>query len=239
MYALGVIFANMLSGSNLWARADPSDECFAAFLRRGAEYLRRVLPVSRAGADLLAQMLEIDPEKRITLSELRRALSSVGTLVRPADAEDLVPRKPRKCGNRRCTPGVPRAQKAAAAAAAGDRDDEVVLKPDTAPCVEVQPATPAVEGGDYFSLPKPLHADTIPHLLAVAPSTSAPSLAVPSLVDDLSDPSSSVSENASQSTKDHDSLNVPVNDNTKKVLDWQSGLEPDVLMAIRALRVDD
>ena len=238
MYALGVIFANMLSGSNLWARADPSDECFAAFLRRGAEYLRRVLPVSRAGADLLAQMLEIDPEKRITLSELRCALSSVGTLLRPADAEDLVPRKARKCGNRRCTPGVPRAQKAAAAAA-GDYDDEVVLKHDTALCVEVQPATPAVEGGDYFSLPKPLHADTIAHLFAVAPSTSAPSLAVPSLVDDLSDSSSSISENASQSTKDHNSLNVPMNHNTEKVLDWQTGLEPDVLMAIRALRMDD
>ena len=128
---------------------------------------------------------------------------------------------------------MPRAQKAAV------DDDEVVLRPDTAPRVKVQAAKPAGQGGDYFSLPKPLHADTIPHLFAVALSTSAPSLAVPSLVDDLSDPSSSVTENASQSTKDHDSLNVPVNDNAKKVLDWQSGLEPDVLMAIRALRMDD
>ncbi|PIL37607.1 transporter [Ganoderma sinense ZZ0214-1] len=80
VWALGTILCNMVSGRNPWYVASPkTDEGFRLFLREGAPWLQRNLPISTGAATLLGRIFELDPARRITLPELRVAVRSLNT----------------------------------------------------------------------------------------------------------------------------------------------------------------
>ncbi|KAK7695785.1 hypothetical protein QCA50_000422 [Cerrena zonata] len=79
VWSLGVILCNMLTGRNPWHVASPEDRGFAEFLRSGASFLRKALPISRSASRLLTRIFEPDPSVRYTLRELRVAIQAIDT----------------------------------------------------------------------------------------------------------------------------------------------------------------
>ncbi|KAK9474631.1 kinase-like domain-containing protein [Dipodascopsis tothii] len=74
VWSLGVILINLTCGRNPWKKATRDDESFRAYLRSPDTYLQKILPVSDELARILRLVFEIDPEKRIKLPDLQRAL---------------------------------------------------------------------------------------------------------------------------------------------------------------------
>ncbi|KAL4245798.1 protein kinase superfamily protein [Abortiporus biennis] len=78
VWSLGIVLSNMLTGRNPWHIASPQDDRgFASFLQQGAPFLLSVLPISRSAARLLSRTFDPDPETRITLPELRKAIQGI------------------------------------------------------------------------------------------------------------------------------------------------------------------
>ncbi|KAI0689209.1 kinase-like domain-containing protein [Cerioporus squamosus] len=86
IWALGVIFVNMLSGRNPWEKASMSDPDFAQFVD-DPDYLYDALPVSEDACDILHDTFTLNPHRRITLRELREAVLNTETFFRPSEAE--------------------------------------------------------------------------------------------------------------------------------------------------------
>lgn len=61
-----------------WARAISSDPHYSQYLL-DPNYIRRVLPISKGLNNIITQMLCLQPEKRITLPELRSAIINLDT----------------------------------------------------------------------------------------------------------------------------------------------------------------
>lgn len=78
VWSLGVILVNMMSGRHPWAIAAPEDECFAQYMR-DPDYLKKTLPISDGANTILRRIFTLDPRQRISLTDLRRAISELTT----------------------------------------------------------------------------------------------------------------------------------------------------------------
>ncbi|TFK90223.1 kinase-like protein [Polyporus arcularius HHB13444] len=78
IWALGVILVNMITGRQPWRMAEPVDECFAWFLT-DPHMLMKSLPISDGVNAILHRIFVLNPLRRITLTELRRAILEVDT----------------------------------------------------------------------------------------------------------------------------------------------------------------
>ncbi|TCD64228.1 hypothetical protein EIP91_004330 [Steccherinum ochraceum] len=84
IWALGVILVNLMTGRNPWHVASSEhDEGFAQYLKDGAFYLHKVIPVTWQLALLLERVFDANPSTRITLPDLREAIINLDTLYRP------------------------------------------------------------------------------------------------------------------------------------------------------------
>ena len=78
MWALGIILVNVLTGRNPWERASVLDRNFVDFLAEGAAFFRTAFPeLSRGACALLADVLALKPERRLSLSGLREAVEGL------------------------------------------------------------------------------------------------------------------------------------------------------------------
>jgi len=78
IWSLGIILVNLVCGRNPWRIASTSDESFTSFLA-DPTFLRRILPISDECLYVLAQIFTIDPNARISLNKLRRAVLEVNS----------------------------------------------------------------------------------------------------------------------------------------------------------------
>ncbi|KAK7470538.1 hypothetical protein VKT23_001963 [Stygiomarasmius scandens] len=76
IWSLGVILTNMITGRNPWRLAASDDPCFSEFLNN-RDFLRSVLPISKETNDILKQIFQLNPSRRISIPELKRAVSIV------------------------------------------------------------------------------------------------------------------------------------------------------------------
>ncbi|PCH40752.1 kinase-like protein, partial [Wolfiporia cocos MD-104 SS10] len=80
IWSLGIILTNLITSRNPWHVASPSEDvAFAAYLQQGETWLRRMLPISRGACSILARIFVIEPERRITLHELRNAIKELNS----------------------------------------------------------------------------------------------------------------------------------------------------------------
>ncbi|KAF8870177.1 kinase-like domain-containing protein [Infundibulicybe gibba] len=79
IWSLGIILLNLATGRNPWKSATPDDPTFQAYLVDPLNFLPNVLPISPELNDILVRMLEIDWRERITIKELRLAISNIST----------------------------------------------------------------------------------------------------------------------------------------------------------------
>ncbi|CAG8638040.1 16531_t:CDS:2 [Funneliformis mosseae] len=70
VWSLGVILINLTCGRNPWKQACLRDETFSVFLR-DRDFLKSILPLSDELNEILKDIFNLDPEKRISLDELR------------------------------------------------------------------------------------------------------------------------------------------------------------------------
>ena len=75
-HAPQVILINLTTGRNPWRHATPMDQTFKAFTE-DPEFLRSILPLSRATNDVLKRCFALDPRQRITAVELRREVLAI------------------------------------------------------------------------------------------------------------------------------------------------------------------
>ncbi|KZF19786.1 serine/threonine protein kinase, partial [Xylona heveae TC161] len=73
VWSLGVILVNLTCGRNPWKRASTEDSTFRAFLK-DSKFLRSILPLSAELDNILRRIFECDPQKRITIPELRELI---------------------------------------------------------------------------------------------------------------------------------------------------------------------
>ncbi|KAI0030700.1 kinase-like protein, partial [Vararia minispora EC-137] len=78
VWALGMILINMTTGRSPWRSATCSDECFATYLHE-PEFLRTMLPLSKAACGLVRRILVLNPLSRISLDEMRSEFLNIGT----------------------------------------------------------------------------------------------------------------------------------------------------------------
>ncbi|TBU58697.1 kinase-like protein [Dichomitus squalens] len=80
VWALGTIFCNLITGRNPWYIASPeADQGFRLYLREGPAWFHKNLPMSVGAAEILGRIFEINPKRRITLPELRKAIEELDT----------------------------------------------------------------------------------------------------------------------------------------------------------------
>ncbi|CAB4402394.1 unnamed protein product [Rhizophagus irregularis] len=75
VWSLGVILINLTCGRNPWKQACLRDETFSVFLR-DRDFLKTILPLSDELNEILKDIFTLDPEKRISLDELRERILS-------------------------------------------------------------------------------------------------------------------------------------------------------------------
>lgn len=73
VWSLGVILVNLTCGRNPWKKASPEDSTFRAFLK-DSKFLSTILPLSPELNSILRRVFECDPQRRITLQELRERI---------------------------------------------------------------------------------------------------------------------------------------------------------------------
>ena len=80
VWALGTILCNLITGRNPWHIASPNEDTgFRIYLRKGPAWLVRNLPISLEAAAILSHIFELEPEKRITIPQLRDAILALKT----------------------------------------------------------------------------------------------------------------------------------------------------------------
>lgn len=92
VWALGVIFVNLITSRNPWDQATLSDTRFAHYLR-DPNILFKTLPISRQSSALLKHIFWQGESSRCSASELERLTSSVGALTVPTVGHDTAARK--------------------------------------------------------------------------------------------------------------------------------------------------
>ncbi|KAI1979469.1 Serine/threonine protein kinase [Ophidiomyces ophidiicola] len=94
VWSLGVILINLSCGRNPWKKASPEDSTFHAFLKN-RDFLRTILPLSPELNAIVQRTFECDPQKRITLPELRELVVECQRLtVRPISGVSHLPPSP-------------------------------------------------------------------------------------------------------------------------------------------------
>ncbi|KAJ7903770.1 serine/threonine protein kinase, negative regulator of sexual conjugation and meiosis [Mycena olivaceomarginata] len=76
LWALSVIFTNMISGRHPWYSAEVSDRGFAAF-RADNNYLLDAMKITRPANALLKRCFHMNPLRRPTLAEFREAVNAI------------------------------------------------------------------------------------------------------------------------------------------------------------------
>ncbi|KAJ7656289.1 kinase-like domain-containing protein, partial [Mycena polygramma] len=76
LWAISVIFVNMISGLYPWGSAEVSDRGFAAY-RDDKNYLLKALKLTRPTNTLLKRCFHLDPLRRPTLQQFRKALNDI------------------------------------------------------------------------------------------------------------------------------------------------------------------
>ncbi|KAJ7624930.1 kinase-like domain-containing protein [Roridomyces roridus] len=89
LWALSVIFTNMICGLHPWNSAAPADPGYAAF-QNNPEYLYKALRISRPAFLLLKRCFHLNPLKRPTLDEFREAVNAMECFSQE-DEESLAP----------------------------------------------------------------------------------------------------------------------------------------------------
>ncbi|KAH9896939.1 Pkinase-domain-containing protein [Cubamyces lactineus] len=84
VWSLGVILTNLVAGRNPWDHAVTSDKNYLKFLAQ-PNYLREMLPISQATADILYAIFTSDPAVRISLPSLRERVLAVDTFFMSAE----------------------------------------------------------------------------------------------------------------------------------------------------------
>ncbi|KAJ7439229.1 serine/threonine protein kinase, negative regulator of sexual conjugation and meiosis [Mycena latifolia] len=95
LWALSIIFTNMISGRHPWFSADLSDSGFAAF-RRDKDYLLKALKITRPANALLQRCFHMNPLRRPTLPEFRKAVNAMESFSLE-DVPSVVPTSPLLC----------------------------------------------------------------------------------------------------------------------------------------------
>jgi hypothetical protein len=91
VWSLGVILVNLTCGRNPWKKASPEDSTFRAFLK-DSSFLSTILPVSPELNNILRLVFECDPQRRISLQELRDRIIACPKLT--TSSYDLPPTPP-------------------------------------------------------------------------------------------------------------------------------------------------
>lgn len=73
IWSLGVILVNLTCGRNPWKQASTEDSTYKAFTRN-RDFLKTILPLSDELNEILGMIFERNPEKRITVSELKQRI---------------------------------------------------------------------------------------------------------------------------------------------------------------------
>jgi len=73
IWSLGVILVNLTCGRNPWKQASSEDSTYKAFTRN-RDFLKTILPLSDELNEILGMIFERNPEKRITVSELKQRI---------------------------------------------------------------------------------------------------------------------------------------------------------------------
>lgn len=81
VWALGVIFVNMISGSTPWEEASVKDACFAEFAK-DPNFLYDELPISTAAYAIILRIFTFCPLRRVTLPILRKMVLKADTFFR-------------------------------------------------------------------------------------------------------------------------------------------------------------
>lgn len=84
VWALGVILVNLTCGRNPWKQATISDDTFCAYAK-DPDFLRKILPVSIQCNEILKRIFTLNPQNRMTLPELRDAITNVKTFTMTED----------------------------------------------------------------------------------------------------------------------------------------------------------
>ena len=250
IWALGIILINMLTRRNLWSRADLTDERFALFVNE-PDYLYRALPLSRAAVRLLRRTLSVDPSRRISLEKLRRRVETIDTFFRSAHEDEFDPPL-RSIVGRRATPCPPFSP-----------PEPAEERKSTTPHVQAEPHMASRSQhhhrrhrhDPHLLTPRPAHNEWLEESVddqASVPSSSPPSSSAPVSHDDTIAPCFSIGsdEPSEDSATDSDPAVTP--EGTSPVrrsagppagkglgLEWMDALQPEVCMALRALRVSD
>jgi serine/threonine protein kinase len=75
IWSLGVILVNLTCGRNPWKQASVDDSTYKAF-SKDPEFLKTILPLSDDLNNILCRIFERNPEKRITIGELKQRIIS-------------------------------------------------------------------------------------------------------------------------------------------------------------------
>ncbi|WWC64113.1 uncharacterized protein I303_106720 [Kwoniella dejecticola CBS 10117] len=78
VWSLGVILVNLTCGRNPWRQACPNDETFRAYVHN-PDFLRTILPISRATNRILKGLFALEPRDRTPLKVLREQILRVET----------------------------------------------------------------------------------------------------------------------------------------------------------------
>lgn len=73
IWSLGVVLVNLACGRNPWKQASVEDSTYRAFLK-DPNFLKTILPLSDDLNNILCRIFERQPEKRITIGELKQRI---------------------------------------------------------------------------------------------------------------------------------------------------------------------
>ncbi|KAI0638646.1 Pkinase-domain-containing protein [Trametes polyzona] len=126
VWALGTILCNLMTGRNPWHVASPkTDDGFRYYLREGAPWLRKHLHISVAASELFARIFTVDPELRITIPELRKAILAIETFF-PGEPSSHVSLVVQQVNNK---PSAPRTPEEEDITAIGQQGENWALRP--------------------------------------------------------------------------------------------------------------
>ncbi|KAK4078069.1 hypothetical protein Purlil1_12090 [Purpureocillium lilacinum] len=83
VWSLGIILINLTCGLNPWEQASFDDRAYRSYTG-SRNFFKDILPLSAELVDVLLQVFNPDPERRITLSELRDGIIACANFTAPA-----------------------------------------------------------------------------------------------------------------------------------------------------------
>ncbi|TVY25066.1 Negative regulator of sexual conjugation and meiosis [Lachnellula hyalina] len=93
IWSLGVILVNLTCGRNPWKQASEEDSTYRAF-KKDRNFLKSILPLSDELNDILGMVFESDPQKRITVGQLKHLICQCPGFSAPVQPQQLPPQSP-------------------------------------------------------------------------------------------------------------------------------------------------